>query len=113
MIKKKEGTNQFELFRNKLENLLDLQHSLCQLSALINWKKFETEFSGFYCADNGRPGYSIRLMVSLEYIEQKEGQSDEEVVKKWLENPYWQYSIGEEYFQIKFPIPQSQVKLHS
>jgi IS5 family transposase len=33
--------------------------------------------------------------------------SDEEVVSQWLENPYWQYFCGNEYFEHGFPIDAS------
>jgi transposase, IS5 family len=29
--------------------------------------------------------------------------SDEEVVERWVESPYWQNFTGEEYFQHDFP----------
>jgi len=32
-------------------------------------------------------------------------------VEMWIENPYWQYLCGEEYFQTEFPIhPASMTK---
>jgi transposase, IS5 family len=104
MLSKNDKINQFDLFRNELENLLDLEHPLCKMAKLINWQKFEDEFSKYYCVDNGRPSKTIHLMVSLEYLKQKEGLSDEEKVVKWQENPYWQYFGGEKYFQKRNPI---------
>jgi IS5 family transposase len=35
--------------------------------------------------------------------------SDEAVVKGWVENPYWQYFCGEEFFQHRLPIDASQM----
>lgn len=35
--------------------------------------------------------------------------SNDEVVARWLENPYWQYFCGEVYFQHALPIAPSQV----
>ena len=84
MTPKSNQTNQIDFFKNELENLINLEHPLCQMSKLIDWQKFELEFSKLYCADNGRPGAAIRLMVSLEYLKQMSGLSDEEVVEKWF-----------------------------
>ena len=109
MIPKNQDANQGDLFKSELRNALNKNHALYQMSELINWQNFEKEFSKFYCAINGRPGLSIRLMVSLEYLKQMTGLSDEEVVEKWFENPYWQYFSGEEYFQIKYPIDASSM----
>jgi IS5 family transposase len=48
-------------------------------------------------------------MAGLHYLKQAFGLSDEMVVKSWVENPYWQYFCGEEYFQHRLPIDPSQM----
>ncbi|PTQ76178.1 transposase-like protein DUF772 [Nitrosospira multiformis] len=55
-------------------------------------------FGGLY-AEEGRPGIAIRLMVGLHYLKHAFNESDESVVALWVENPYWQYFCGEEYFR--------------
>ena len=68
-------------------------------------------YSESYCEDNGRPAKIIRLMIGLHYLKAIFGESDESVVAKWVENPYWQYFCGERDFQHEFPIePTSMVK---
>ena len=42
-------------------------------------------------------------MVSLLILKQLENLSDEVVVEKWVENPYYQFFSGEEFFQWEFP----------
>jgi len=51
----------------------------------------------------GRPGLPIRLVVGLHYLKYAYNESDESVVERFLENPYWQYFCGFEYFQHEFP----------
>jgi transposase, IS5 family len=46
-------------------------------------------------------------MAGLHYLKHAFGLSDEAVVKNWVENPYWQYFCGEEYFQHRLPIDPS------
>ena len=48
-------------------------------------------------------------MVGLEYLKHVHGLSDEVVVARWVENPYWQYFCGEEYFQHRPPIDPSSL----
>ncbi len=96
-------------FRNELVNLLDHRHVLYQLADLIDWHCFEAEFGLLYCDDNGSPGKPIRLMVGLEYLKQIHNLSDEQVVKRWVENPYWQYLCGEVYFRHEMPIDPSSL----
>jgi IS5 family transposase len=50
-------------------------------------------------AGQGAPALRTRLIAGLHYLKYAYGLSDEEVVERWRENPYWQYFCGEEYFQ--------------
>lgn len=98
-----------DLFRERLENLIDLRHRLVKLAEAFDWPVFEEAFGALYDADQGRPGVPIRLMVGLQYLKHAFDRSDEEVGLEWLENPYWQYFCGEEYFQHRLPIDPSQM----
>ena len=107
--KKSENTPVRDLFRSELTNLLDQQHALFKLAAIIRWQQFEDEFGCLYCDHNGSPGKPIRLLVGLEYLKQIYNLSDDEVVARWVENPYWQYLCGENYFQHDMPIDPSSL----
>ena len=96
-----------DLFRQELSNLIDLRHPLVQLSQKIDWQSCETRFVGLYAAGVGRPAHPIRLMVGLQLLKHTCNVSDEEVVASWVENPYWQYFCGEQYFRHDLPIDPS------
>ena len=50
-------------------------------------------------------------MVSLHYLKNAFDESDESVVDRFLENPYWQYFCGRECFEHELPLdPTSLVK---
>ena len=50
-------------------------------------------------------------MVGLHYLKSLYDESDESVMAKWVENPYWQYFCGEQVFQHELPChPTSLVK---
>ena len=60
---------------------------------------------------SGAPGKSIRLMVGLHYLKHAFNVSDESVVERWVENPYWQRFCGFEYMQHELPLhPTALVK---
>jgi len=107
--KTSEPSPSSDLFRNRLANLLDQHHELYRLAELIDWNVFDTTFGELYCPDNGCPAKATRLMVGLQYLKHTYGLSDEEVVMRWVENPYWQYFCGEEYFQHQMPIDPSSM----
>src|SRR5436305_914724 len=95
--------DQGDLFRSRLDQMLDRDHSLFKLADAIDWSVFDKEFSSCYCAGNGRPALPIRLMVGLHYLKYLFNVSDETVVATWVENPYWQYFCGESYFSHRLP----------
>lgn len=111
MKPKPASAGQFELFQANFHQILNLDHELCQLARAIHWDRFETAFADCYSEDMGRPGNAIRLMVGLHYLKHTFDESDESVVARWVENPYWQYFCGFEYLQHDCPIhPTSMVK---
>lgn len=48
-------------------------------------------------------------MVGLHYLKYAFDESDESVVYRFIENPYWQYFCGYEYFQKSLPIDPSSL----
>jgi len=69
MLKKNPRPDrQDDLFRPRLENIIDPRHELVKLALMIDWDGLEADLSGFYCADNGRPAGSIRLMTGLCFL---------------------------------------------
>lgn len=105
MLKKnRKNTGQENLFKSRLASIINLSHEYCKLSELIDWDILSEDLSIYYCMDNGRPGHDIRRMAGLFFIQEKEGITDEQLAENWLENPYWQYFCGEEYFQHDLPL---------
>lgn len=95
---------QDELFKIRLENIIDPGHELVKLAALIDWDGLAGDLSGYYCADNGCPGGSVRLMAGLSFLKDIKGLSDEELCAAWRENPYFQHFCGETFFQHGLPV---------
>src|SRR3990172_4263547 len=99
--------NELDMFRSRLDNILNRRHPLFVLAGKIDWTFFEKEFGVLYVERIGRPGLPIRLLVGLHYLKHMYRESDESVVEKFLENPYWQYFCGFEFFQHHFPLDPS------
>jgi IS5 family transposase len=97
-----------DLFRSRLETLLDHQHPLYRLAGLIDWSQFDRAFGRFY-RPLGRPAKPTRLMVGLSYLKHVYDLSDEAVCERWRENPYWQFFCGCEYFQHDLPCDPSSL----
>ncbi len=98
-----------DLFRNRLDQIVNMNHELILLAQRIDWSYFEKKFGAYYVEKKGRPGKPIRLMVGLHYLKQAFDESDESVLYGFLENPYWQYFCGYEHFQKDLPIDPSSL----
>jgi transposase, IS5 family len=97
--------------RVRLALLLSHEHPLYQLAEAIDWTRFEADLGALYTETVGRPGLPTRLMVGLHYLKYLFDESDETVVEKFVENPYWQHFCGCLYFEHELPChPTSLVK---
>ena len=95
-----------DLFRERLDSIINLDHRLVRLGALIPWDRFDQTFGGFF-RPVGRAAKPTRLMVGLHYLKHIHDLSDEDMVERWVENPYWQHFCGFEFFQHEPPIDPS------
>ena len=86
--------SQLDLFQAQFEQLLNLDHLLCVLGKKIDWSLLETTLVDCCCPDTGAPAKAIRLLVGLHYLKHAFDESDESIVERWVENPYWQYFCG-------------------
>jgi IS5 family transposase len=104
----KNEAGQEYFFKDRLENILNPKHPLCQLAKKILWESLEKEFAKYY-RNFGRPAKPTRLMISLLLLKQIYDQGDETAVEAWVQNPYWQYFSGEDTFQWEKPCDPSDL----
>ena len=109
MRPRERKSHQAELFLIRLDRIVSHEHELVELSHCIGWSRFTSKFGERFYRKEGRPGISTRLMVGLHYLKYSFDLSDEEVVYRWRENPYWQYFCGEEFFRTELPIDPSSM----
>ena len=107
--KQPESEPQEDLFRARLENLVDLRHPLVRLAGLIDWGRFEAGFGPLYTDATGRPGLPMRLMVGLHLLKHMDGLSDEAVCARYLDSPYEQLFCGETHFRHGLPLDRSSL----
>lgn len=98
-----------DLFRSELKNILNLQHELCHLATLIDWDDLDKSFGEYFPSERGCPATPTRLVVGLFFLKALFNESDESLLERWVENPYWQYFCGEQYLQHKMPIDPSSL----
>jgi IS5 family transposase len=109
MIGKIEKNPQLEMFKVPLKHFIKENHELVLLSGKINWEELDRELSVYYCQDNGRPCVPIRTIAGIVLLKRIYNESDESVLDRWVENPYWQYFCGEVYFQHELPFDRTEL----
>jgi len=91
------------LFQSRLSAQLNPKHELLKLAKSIPWEEFEVEFANLFSEGPSRPPLPVRLAVGLLILQHMFKESDEQVVKSWIENPYWQAFCGYDFLQWELP----------
>jgi transposase, IS5 family len=97
--RERRDSGEQDLFRARLDQIIDMNHALAKLARAIDWSFLEARFGDVYTDGAGRPPLPTRLMAGLAILKHTFNLSDEAVCERWCENPYYQYFCGEEFFQ--------------
>lgn len=87
-----------DLFRARLDQIINLRHELVRLAQRIDWAWLDEEVAPCF-SEAGRPGVSSRYMLGLLLLKHIYALSDEGVCERWVHDPYFQYFTGESFFQ--------------
>ena len=107
--REKRETGEHDLFRSRLDQIINMKHELVRLAQVIDWPALEASFGLVYSDGPGMPPLPTRLMAGLAILKHTFDLSDEEVCARWVENPYFQYLCGEEFFCHDLPFDRSSM----
>ena len=107
--RERRETNEQDLFRSRLDQIIDLNHALVKLSRAIDWHFLEGRFGRFTRTVPGSPPLPTRLMAGLAILKHMHDLSDEALCDRWIENPYFQFFCGEEFFQHRLVFDRSSI----
>lgn len=102
-------TGQRDMFRSRLDQIIDMGHPLVSLAGKIDWHFLEERFGALYEDVPGRPPLPTRLMAGIALLKHMHDLSDEGLCDRWVENPYMQFFCGEEFFQHQLPFDRSSM----
>src|SRR6266566_4292992 len=97
--RERRETGEQDLFRSRLDQIIDMKHPLVTLGRTMDWRFLEGRFGEVYTDDPGHPPLPTRLMAGLAILKHTYDLSDEVLCERWVENPYYQFFCGEEFFQ--------------
>jgi len=92
-----------------LDQIIDMNHPLAKLARSLDWRFLEKRFGAVYSDGPGQPPLPTRLMAGLAILKHTHNLSDEALCERWVENPYYQYFCGEEFFQHRLLFDRSSL----
>src|SRR5467141_5188701 len=107
--RERRKTGEQDLFRSRLDQIIDMKHPLVRLARTVDWGFLEGRFGEVYTDDPGHPPLPTRLMAGLAILKHTYDLSDEVLCERWVENPYYQYFCGEEFFQHRLAFDRSSL----
>lgn len=102
-------TGQSDMFRSRLDQIIHMGHEKVVLADRIDWQFLSDTFGEAYTDRPGHPPLPTRLMAGLQILKYADDLSDEELCARWVENPYYQYFCGEEFFRHELPFDRSSM----
>ena len=99
--RERRDSGQNDLFRARLDQIVDVDHPLAKPGRSIDWRFLEERFGTVYSDKAGHPPLPTRLMAGLSILKHMYDLSDEDLCARWVENPYYNYQLfcGEEFFR--------------
>jgi transposase, IS5 family len=86
--RERRETGEQDLFRSRLDQIIDMSHALVKLARAIDWRVLEERFGSVYTDGPGSPPLPTRLMAGIAILKYMHDLSDGAVC-----------DCGEEFFQ--------------
>ena len=77
------ATGQFDFFRARLDQIIDLDHALARLARAIDWGFLERRFGAVYQDGPGHTPLATRLMAGLMILKHKHSPTATPLLKRW------------------------------
>jgi IS5 family transposase len=107
--RERRETGEMDLFRSRLDQIINMSHELVRLAKTVSWEAIETQCGEVYSDGPGMPPLPTRLMAGLAILKHTFNLSDEELCARWVENPYFQFLCGETFFRHDPPFDRSSM----
>lgn len=107
--RERRQTGEQDLFRSRLDQIINMKHELVRLAQAIDWPVLEARLGTVYSDGAGMPPLPTRLMAGLAILKHTFHLSDEALCERWVENPYFQYLCGEEFFRHELSFDRSSM----
>src|SRR5258708_13968601 len=97
--RERRGGGEQDLFRSRLDQVINMDHALAKLARTIDWGFLEEKFGAVYADGSGRPALPTRLMAGLAILKQSYNLSDAVGWQPGGGNPHYQSFLREGVFR--------------
>ena len=104
--KQQQAARHDDLFRARLDQIINMKHELVALANKVDWGWIDDQLADHF-SDQGRPAEPVRFMIGMLMLKHTYALSDEQLWERWVQDPCFQYFIGEEFFQHDLPHERS------
>jgi IS5 family transposase len=81
--KKHRESGEHDLFRSRLDQIIDMGHALVKLAGSIDWRFLEERLGAVYIDKPGHPPLPTRLMAGLAILKHMHDLSDVVRCERW------------------------------
>ncbi len=92
--RKQEKSGSDDLFRSRLDQIINMKHPLVALADRIDWAWLDEQLAECFSVQ-GRPAEPVRFMIGMFMLKATYGLSDEQTWDRWVRDPYFQHFNGE------------------
>lgn len=109
--RERRETGEQDSFRSRLDQIIDMKHSLVQLSQTVDWEFLGRGFGAVCSHGPSQPPQPTRLMAGLTILKHTYDLSDEVPCEHSVENPYYEvfFFCGEESSQHRLVLGRSSL----
>ena len=91
-----------DLFRARLDQIIDMNHALVKLARTIDWRFLEERFGAVYTDKPGQPPLPTRLMAGLAILKHSYDLSDEALCDRWVRTRTFSASAGRNFSNMRW-----------
>ena len=84
--RKTEKSGADDLFRSRLDQIINMKHALVALADRIDWAWLDEQLADRF-SDEGRPAEPVRFMIGMFLLKHTYALSDEQMWDRWVCQP--------------------------
>src|SRR5258706_10164960 len=106
--RERRETSEQDLFRSRLDQIIDMKHALVKLGRTIDWRFLEDTFGAVYTDKPGQPPLPTRLMAGLANLKHTYDLSDRALCESWVDDPHFpDFSRADFFLSLLVVVPSS------